>query len=206
MARKRSLEGYGIARHAKPAVRITLLLACGAIAALLMLQDSARGAGGDQGVLEIRIKDHRAAIGDFSRFTLNLDKIAISPKPGLKFWKAGWQDLSPSLESIDLTKYTGKQNVAVFRGPMNVGSFDAIQLKLKGIEGILKKIQRSAQIKNGLSPIQLPFSVQPQAATTIVLDLEVLDMSDHPHLSYQLGIKGWELYFNGKLVDRIPPR
>ena len=167
--------------------------------------DSGAAAGGDQGLLEIRIKDHREAIGDFSRLTLKLDKISISPKPGLKFWRGGWQDLSPSLESFDLTKYVGKQSVTVFKSATNAGSFDAIQLKLKGIEGILKKTQRSAPIKNTLRPIQLPFSIQSQAATVIVLDLVIADMSDHPPLGYELGINGWELYINGKLVDKIPP-
>jgi hypothetical protein len=181
-----------------------LLVWC-AVSAVALPGDSGAAAVGDLGLFEIRIKDHREAIGDFSRLTLKLDKISISPKPGLKFWKGGWQDLSPSLESLDLTKYVGKQSATVFKSGVNVGSFDAINLKLTSVEGILKKTQRSATIKNTLRPIQLPFSVQRQATTAIVLDLVVLDMSDHPPLSYELGIKGWELYINGKLVDKIPP-
>ena len=181
-----------------------LLVEC-AIGPVLLFGDSGAAAGGDQGLLEIRIKDHREAIGDFSRLTLKLDKISISPKSGLKFWKSGWQDLVPSLESVDLTKYIGKQSATVFKNEIDTGSFDAIQLKVKNVEGILKKTQRSASIKNTFRPIQLPFSVQRQAATVIVLDLVVLDMSDHPPLSYQVGINGWELYINSKLVDRVPP-
>ena len=205
MARKRSFERHSVARSSQPAVRIILLLAACAIGAVLLLGDSGAAGGGDQGLLEIRIKDHREAIGDFSRLTLTLDKISISLKPGLKFWKSGWQDLVPSLESVDLTKYIGKQSATVFKSEISAGSFDAIQLKVKNVEGILKKTQRSALIKNTFRPIQLPFSVQPQAATVIVLDLVVVDVSDHPPLSYQVGINGWELYINGKLVDRVPP-
>ncbi len=205
MARKRGFERHSVARSTQPAVRIILLLVECAIGAVLLLGDSGAAAGGDQGLLEIRIKDHREAIGDFSRLTLKLDKISISPKSGLKFWKSGWQDLVPSLESVDLTKYIGKQSATVFKSEIDAGSFDAIQLKVKNVEGILKKTQRSASIKNTFRPIQLPFSVQRQAATVIVLDLVVLDMSDHPPLSYQVGINGWELYINGKLVDRVPP-
>jgi hypothetical protein len=38
-----------------------------------------------------------------------------------------------------------------------------------------------------------------------VLDLVVLDMSDHPAPGYQLNLAGYELYTNGKLIDKIPP-
>ena len=36
----------------------------------------------EQGAFEVRIKDHREAIDDFSRLLLTIDSIAISPKPG----------------------------------------------------------------------------------------------------------------------------
>jgi hypothetical protein len=32
-----------------------------------------------------------------------------------------------------------------------------------------------------------------------------MDMSDHPPLGYELAIRGYELYDNGKLVDKVPP-
>jgi hypothetical protein len=151
------------------------------------------------------VKDHREAIGDFSRLTLRIDKIAISPKPGLAFWKVGWRELPLALQAVELTKYTGKESAVVFKGMINAGAFDAIQLKLDGIEGILKKGQRQAQVKNTLTPIKLSFSVEPKGITVLILDLVVLDMSDHPPRGYELGIKGYELYMNGKLIDRIPP-
>ena len=164
-----------------------------------------RSATVEQGILEIRIKDHREAIGDFSRLTLTLDQISISPKAGLASWNVAWRDLPPSVQAIDLTKYTGKQSVSVFRGTIAAGVFDAVQLKLTAIEGVLKKTQRPAEVKNAMAPIQLSFSVEPKSETIIVLDLVVLDLSDHPPRGYELGIKGYEVYTNGKLTVRIPP-
>jgi hypothetical protein len=162
-------------------------------------------ANSEQGLLEIRVKDHREAIGDFSRLTLKLGKIAISPKAGLAIWQVGWRELPPSLQAIDLTKYTGKESATIFKKSIDAGAFDGIQLKLDGIEGIVKKTQRPARVKNVLTPIKLQFSVEPKGKTIIVLDLVVLDMSDHPPRGYELGIKGYELYRNGKLVDKVPP-
>lgn len=43
--------------------------------------------------LEVRVKDHREAIGDFARLDVTVDTLRISPKSGLKFWQMGWKDL-----------------------------------------------------------------------------------------------------------------
>ena len=205
MARKRSFEGHWVARGSKYTGRITFFLLCVAIGSIISCQNRSHGANDEQGVLEIRVKDHREAIGDFSRLTLKLDKIAVSPKPGLKFWRTGWQNLTPSVDSIDLTKYAGKESVAIFKGTLGAGAFDAIQLKLKDIEGILKKNKRTTEIKNSIKAFKLAFPIKPKSSTVIVLDLEVLDVSDHPPLSYELAMKGWELYVDDKLVGKIPP-
>ena len=173
--------------------------------ALLLLAGALHAASSEQGVLEVRIKDHREAIGDFSRLTLKLGTIGISSRAGLAFWKTGWRELPPSVESIDLTQYTGKRSVAVFTGAVNAGSFDAIRLDVAAIEAIPKKTRRPASIKNLLTPIKLSFFIEPERKTAIILDLVVLDMSDHPPRGYELGIKGYELYHDGKLVDKIPP-
>ncbi|MBM4261610.1 MAG: DUF4382 domain-containing protein [Deltaproteobacteria bacterium] len=159
-----------------------------------------------EGALEIRIKDHREAIGDFTSLMLTIDKIAISPKAGMKFWRSGWQPLTPLItDTIDLTKYVDKQSVQVFHGKLADGSFDGIDLKLKKVAGTLKKSKRTPKIKNSVTAIKLPFQISSSQTTAIVLDLVILDMSDHPPQDYELGIKGWELYRNGKLVDKLPP-
>lgn len=158
-----------------------------------------------EGILEIRIKDHREAIGDFASLMITLDKISVSPKAGLKFWATGWQDLKPSTEQVELTQYVGKQSALVFRDKLADGSFDGIRLTLRKVSGALKQSKRAPRIRNSVGAIKLPFKIAPNETTSIVLDLVVLDMSDHPPQDYDLGIKGWELYTNGKLIDKIPP-
>jgi hypothetical protein len=162
-------------------------------------------AGEEQGILEVRVKDHREAIADFSRLMLNFDAILISPKPGLKFWQTDWKSLAPALSSLDLTKYIGKESAAIFRGAIPAGSYEAIHLKIKDVEGTLKKNSRGAPIKNKVGPIKLAFETRAGGNTVIVLDLVVLDMSDHPSAGYELNLQGYELYTNGKLIDKIPP-
>lgn len=158
-----------------------------------------------QGVLEVRLKDHREAIGDFAKLTVTVGDILVSPKPGLKFWQSGWKSLAVAAEAVDLTKYIGKNSARIFRGSVNAGAFNAIHLKLKEVSGVLKKSQRGAPIKNTVGPIKFPFEIRAQSETIIVLDLVVMDMSDHPPRGYELGVRGYELYTNGKLVDKVPP-
>lgn len=159
----------------------------------------------DQGILEVRIKDHRDAIGDFAKLSITIDKILLSPKPGLKFWQTGWKELKPETPTIDLTQYTGKKTVRVFRSSIASGSFDAFHLKLKSIDGMLKKKSDRVPVKDTVGAVQLSFQLPAKGETLLIVDLVVTDLSDHPPRGYELGIKGYELYTNGKLIGKVPP-
>jgi len=156
-------------------------------------------------MLEIQVKDHRDAIGDFSGLKITIEKLLISPQPGLKFWRAGWYELQPNPNIIDLTQYVGKKTARIFRGPIDAGSFDAFHLKVKLVEGLRKQSKGSVSVKNRVGPVRLSFDVTPNGETVLIIDLVVSDFSDHPPRGYELGIKGYELFTNGKLIGKIPP-
>jgi hypothetical protein len=159
----------------------------------------------EQGILEIRIKDHREAIDDFARLNVVIEGLLISPKPGLGLWPSGWKDLGGRGEAIDLTKYVGGKTARAFRGPIDARSFDAFHLKLKSIEAILKKTQRRAPVKDTVSAVQAAFDVPSGGETILIIDLVVTDFSDHPPRGYELGVRGYQVYTNGKLKAKIPP-
>lgn len=159
----------------------------------------------EQGMLEIQIKDHRDAIGDFTKLIITIEKLLISPKPGLKFWRTGWHELAATPDPIDLTQYVSKKTARIYRDLIDAGSFDAFHLKLKTTEGLLKKNKRGAVVKNTVGPVKLSFDVTLQGATILIIDLVVTDFSDHPPRGYELGLKGYELFTNGKLIAKIPP-
>src|SRR5687767_14903662 len=110
-----------------------------------------------QGIFEVQIKDHRDAIGDFVKLNIVIEKILVSPKAGLTFWRTGWNELTASPDTVDLTKYVGKSTARVFRANVNAGAFDAFHLKLNNIDGVLKKTQKSVPVKNTLGPVKLSF-------------------------------------------------
>jgi hypothetical protein len=91
------------------------------------------------------------------------------------------------------------------RGTIDAGSFEAFHLKIKRIDGILKKDQRGASVKNVISAVKLPFEVRPGGETLLIIDLTVSDFSDHPPRGYELGLQGYEVFTNGGLTAKIPP-
>ena len=203
MAGERNSQRYAFTARAK-ALGAESILAALALLSWLNLA-SASAAERAHGLLEIRIKDHRDAIGDFTRLDITIDKILISPAPGLSFWQTGWKELSPANDVVDLTKHTGKNTARVFRSNIAPGSFDGFHLKLKSIDGALKRTQKTPQVKNTVAPAKLSFEVQANSETILIIDLAVVDFSDHPPRGYELALHGYELYTNGKLIDKIPP-
>jgi hypothetical protein len=159
----------------------------------------------ERGMLEVQIKDHRDAIGDFARLDITIDKILVSPAPGLRIWQSRWRELAPSPATIDLTRYVDNNAVTVFRGSIDAGAFDGFHVKLKSIEGTLKKNQRSVPVKDTVGPVKLSFQLAKNGAALLVVDLTVTDLSDHPPRGYELSVKGLELFSNGKRIQKIPP-
>jgi hypothetical protein len=205
MAGNRSSQRHRLARLCQEVKSAVPFACCNLVIAFCLLALPALATERDQGVLEIRIKDHREAIDDFANLNITVDKILISPRPGLKFWQTGWKDLTPSIATIDLTQYTGKKTARVFRSDLDPGSFDAFHLKVKTIAALLKKTRRAAPVKNTIGPLKLSFQVPAHGETLLVLDLVVTDFSDHPPRGYELGIKGYELFTNGKSIQKVPP-
>ena len=104
-----------MARLDKKVKALIAVASCSLLIAFCLLSLPARAADNDQGVLEIQLKDHREAIEDFAKFDITVDKILISPKPGLMFWQSGWKELTPSTATIDLTQYINKKSARIVR-------------------------------------------------------------------------------------------
>src|SRR5213594_3366028 len=142
MAGNRSSQRHRLARLCQEVKSAVPFACCNLLIAFCLLALPALATERDQGVLEIRIKDHREAIDDFANVNITVDKILISPRPGLKFWQTGWKELSPSITVIDLTQYSGNKTARVFHHAIDAGWFDGIHLKIKNINALLVKNQR----------------------------------------------------------------
>jgi hypothetical protein len=174
-------------------------------AAVLILGQLSTATAQSKGRLEVRITDHREAIHDFSRVEIEIESIRVKQAPGVKFWQAGWLVLTPQLRKLDLTQYTDNRSALVLDSDALSGRFEAFELKLSRVEGALKAGQKAPRITHALGPMALRFTVPRGVTTSIVLDLVVLDLRDHPPRGYELQLKGYEVRQGGKLVERVPP-
>jgi hypothetical protein len=183
-----------------PAFSIALSLAlvgCGAA--------SDSNDAGSTGTLEIHLTDHREAIGDFARLDVEIDTVRLHPKRLLSLRKSDWLDLQPIVASVDLTQVTEKRTIAIWRGELPTARFEAVHLKLKGAGGELQESAETVPVADEARPIRLPFDIRPNDVTRVVVDLVVLDMSDHPNRGYEVHVRGYELYYNDALADKVPP-
>ena len=159
-----------------------------------------------EGSLEVRVKDHRNAIDDFRVLDLRFGALRLAPEPGMKSSDPGWLELAPLLHRLDLTRYKdGTAAATVYRGRLRPRRFAAVDLRVTGVRGVLAKTGGPVPVRNAVGPIRLAFEVKPNSAAVVVLDLEVLDLSDHLGRGYELLLKGYELYEDGRLLDRVPP-
>lgn len=159
-----------------------------------------------RGTLEVRVKDHRDAIDDFRGVDLLLGKLRLAPDARLRSSDPGWLELTPQLDRMDLTRYKdGRAAATVYRGVLAPRRFAAVDLQVAEIRATLAKTGAPGKVKNAVKPIRLGFEIKPGATTVVVLDLELLDLSDHPGRGYELLVKGYELYEDGRLLRRIPP-
>ena len=151
-----------------------------------------------KGTLEVKIKDHREAIDDFAKLDVPIELIRTKPS-------GDWIDAKPDLHSIDLTAYRKGNSVTVYKREIDSASFRGLHLKLGRLSGTLKKGDATIEVKNSVVPIQVSFVVEPAQVTVLILDLKVMDLSDHSGRGYELHINAFEHYQGGKLISRIPP-
>ena len=163
------------------------------------------GDAGPSGTLEIHLTDHREAIGDFARLNVEIETVRLHPKRLLSLRQSDWLDLQPTVASVDLTQVTDKRTIAIWRGELPSGRFEALHLKLNRAAGELKASAETVAVADEARPLRLPFDIRVNDVTRIVVDLVVLDMSDHPKRGYEVHVRGYELYYNDALADKVPP-
>ena len=157
------------------------------------------------GTLEIRVKDHRNAIDDFKELVLTIGALRLSPCARLKSTDPGWFELVPKVDHFDLTQYKGGNSLLIYEAEPSSQQFEAIDLKITKTKGVLAQTGAPAKVDNNVRPIRLQFATEPGRTVKVVLDLEVLDLSDHPGRGYDLRVRGFELFANGELLEKVPP-
>lgn len=138
------------------------------------------------GNLEVRLYDHREAIGDFSKLQLTVSAVAIHPagQPRLE----GWVELKPALRELDLTQYVEGRQATIAQAAVESGAYNAIHLTIEAVSGTLISGQQ-VDVAAKVEPVALNFRIRGDRPTTVGLDLIVSDLSDHPGQGYELRVR-----------------
>lgn len=140
----------------------------------------------ESGRLEVRVWDHREAIDDFDELRLTFSAVGIHPANQPR--TAGWIELTPSIQELDLTQYVTGQQAAIGQATVQAGAYNAVRLSVDRVEGVLKGGQ-PVEVDVRFDAVALDFQIRSGQITVLGLDLMVLDLSDHPNQDYELHLR-----------------
>ncbi|MGH2620065.1 MAG: DUF4382 domain-containing protein [Anaerolineales bacterium] len=133
------------------------------------------------GTVEILLSDHREAIGDFDRLTVEIERLELHPASSPP--DTGWLVLSPSIVQADLTQLVGDASLLIVTQAVAAQAYDGIRLVLSGAIGILND---GAEIKfDEFSEAgRVEFELADGGTSTLLIDLVVQSRLDHPGEGY----------------------
>jgi hypothetical protein len=138
------------------------------------------------GHLEVRVRDHREAIGDFSELWLTFSSVDIHPTGQPR--SEGWIEFEPSVQRLDLTQYVEGQEAVIVQTTPEIGIYNAVRLRVDQVSATLTNGQ-PAEVLVDFETVALDFRVQEGRTTVLSLDLVVLDLSDHAGQDYALQLR-----------------
>ncbi|MFQ5946477.1 MAG: DUF4382 domain-containing protein [Anaerolineae bacterium] len=147
-------------------------------------------ASGGTGGLEVRIKDHEEAIERFRSLEVKIASVAIHPTALER--EVGWRDLQTAATTIELTELVGGPYAVVFNGEVESGEYDGIRLSIDQIHGLLQN-GSEAVVEPGEFEAFLNFDLSAGQETIALLDMVVLDVSEHGTEGYLLTLIGASL-------------
>ncbi|MGH2621427.1 MAG: DUF4382 domain-containing protein, partial [Anaerolineales bacterium] len=122
------------------------------------------------GTLEILLSDHREAIDDFDRLTVEIERLELHPASSPP--ETGWVVLSPSIVRADLTQLVGDASLLIVHQVVAAQTYDGVRLVLSGAVGVLND---GAEIKfDEFSEAgRVEFELADGGMSTLLIDLVV---------------------------------
>lgn len=139
------------------------------------------------GTLEVRVTDHREAIGDFKTLKVQISAVGIHEKGQPR--RKGWKLFEGLKKEVDLTQYVDGSSAQILKTSIPAGSYNAARLQIDQVIGVLKKDETERKVPFSDSSVAVNFGVQEGQTVVLTFDLGVLDMSDHPGETYKVLIQ-----------------
>lgn len=142
------------------------------------------------GGLEVRVQDHEEAIDAFRALEVTIDSVEIHAARVER--ATSWEALPIAPTTLDLTTLVGGPYAVLFRGEAQVGAYDGVRLGIGEISGVLEDGSQ-ADVARGDFEAFVDFEVVGGQDTVMLLDLVVLDVSEHGTKGYLLALTGASL-------------
>lgn len=156
------------------------------VLAMLVTASAASAGSPSPGRLEVRITDHREAIGEFASLRVIISTVALHRRGTPR--TQGWLEIPATTPEVDLTRHVGGPGALLLARDLEPGEFDAIRLTIRSVAGSLKR-GKSAPVAAHLPAAGVSITVRTGRLTVCTVDLAVLDIGDHPGGGYDLVIK-----------------
>jgi hypothetical protein len=157
----------------------------GILALALSLTACSGASAAPTDILDIRLSDHRVAIGDFERLDITLQSVGVHPTAALR--TEGWLEFTPQTVTLDLTQYLDGRQATILKTPLPTGNYNAVRLVVAGGEGQLKT-GGTAFVTGFQQSAALRFTARNGQTTTILLDVLVEAADDHPGGGYSMNL------------------
>jgi hypothetical protein len=136
-------------------------------------------------MVEVRISDHREAIGDFERLDITINSVGLHPATAPR--TEGWLDFEPDTARVDLTQVVGGPTVTILQTNAPPGQYDAVRLVVASGQGVLKEGD-TVWVPGFEAIARHPFVLPGGDTITLVLDVIVESKADHPGGGYEMNL------------------
>ena len=139
-----------------------------------------------KGKVKVFLTDHREAIDDFYSLVVEVDKIRFHKKDFAS--GEGWIDVDCEKKLFDLTQYKDGKLFQLVEVELFEGKYDAIELLISKAYGTPEG-ESELSIPVDIGIVRMIFAISPKQTLKLILDLTVLDVSDHPGKKWVIILK-----------------
>ena len=157
-----------------------------ALTFMLLVASALPAAWADTGWVEIRVTDHRAGIGDFDAFWVQLAQVSLHPRgrPRGQSWVAIMQQTA----AVDIVPLKHGRWFMLGRMSVPATRYDAVKVRFGDVRGELRQ-GGLAEVVPHDSTVLVDVTVEPETSRIILIDLYVEDLSDHQRGQYAVKVR-----------------
>lgn len=166
-----------------PARRVAVLWTVGAVLVVGLWFEAE---GQKTGRVEVRVTDHRAGVGDFTAFQVELAKVSLHPRGQPR--RQGWVEVIWRAPAVDIVPLKDGRWATVGQGSVAAARYDAVRVRFGNVRGVLKH-GGLAEVLPLRSTVAVDLTVEPGTTRVVLIDLYVEDQTDHPSGRYALKVQ-----------------